>query len=60
MVCLLNASMRFCCVFEQEAAPVVAAAAEAAPVPKAASGLAPESEPDEAKDTEMEETVSHQ
>lgn len=48
-----------CCVFEQEAA-TVAAAAEAAPVPKAASGLAPESEPDEAKDTEMEETVSHQ
>lgn len=43
---------------EQEAA-TVAAAAEAAPVPKAASSVTPESEPDEPKDTEMEETVSH-
>lgn len=45
------------CVCEQEAATV--AAAEAAPVPQAASGAAPDSEPDEPKDTEMEETVSH-
>lgn len=43
---------------KQEAA-TVAAAAEAAPVPEAASGTAPDSEPDEPKDTEMEETVSH-
>lgn len=46
------------CVCEQEVA-TVAAEAEAAPVPEAASGTAPDSEPDEPKDTEMEETVSH-
>lgn len=45
------------CVCEQEAATV--AAAEAAPVPKVTSGTAPDSEPDEPKDTETEETVSH-
>lgn len=42
-------------VCEQEAATV----AEAAPVPKAASGEGPDSEPEEPKVTEMEETVSH-
>lgn len=45
------------CLCEQEAATV--AAAEAAPVPEAASGTLPDSEPDEPKDTEMEDTVSH-
>ena len=44
-------------VCEQDAATV--AAAEAAPVLEAASGTAPDSEPDEPKDTEVEETVSH-
>lgn len=44
----------FGCVSEQEAATV--AAAEAAPEP---SVTAPDSEPEEPKDTEMEETVSH-
>lgn len=44
-------------VCEQETATV--AAAEAAPMPEATSGIAPDSEPDEPKDTEMEETVSH-
>lgn len=48
----------FVCVCEQEAATVVAEA-EAVPVPEAASGTAPDSEPDEPKDTEMEEIVSH-
>lgn len=50
--------MCVCCgarVCEQEAATV----AEAAPVPMAASGQAPDSELDEPKVTEMEETVSH-
>ncbi|XP_034438646.1 AP-3 complex subunit delta-1 isoform X1 [Hippoglossus hippoglossus] len=42
----------------QEAATVAAAAAEAASVPEAVSGTAPDSEPDEPKDTEMEETKS--
>ena len=45
------------CVCEQET--VTVAAAEAAPMPEATSGTAPDSEPDEPKDTEMEETVSH-
>lgn len=45
----------FCGVCEQEAATV----AEAAPAPKAACGQAPDSELDEPKVTEMEETVSH-
>ncbi|TKS74559.1 AP-3 complex subunit delta-1 [Collichthys lucidus] len=40
----------------EEAATV--AAAEAAPVPEAASGTLPDSEPDEPKDTEMEDTKS--
>lgn len=44
-------------VCEQETATV--AAAEAVPMPEATSGTAPDSEPDEPKDTEMEETVSH-
>lgn len=46
------------CVCEQEPA-TVAAAAEAAPVPMETSGTVPDSEPDEPKDTETEETVSH-
>lgn len=45
------------CVCEQEVA--AEAEAEAPPVPEAASGTAPDSEPDEPKDTEMEEIVSH-
>ena len=45
-------------VCEQEAATVVAAA-EATPTPEVASGTVPDSEPDEPKDTETEETVSH-
>lgn len=46
----------FFCVCEQEVATV---AAEAAPAPGAPSVTAPDSEPDEPKDTEMEEPVSH-
>lgn len=44
------------CVWEQEAASV---AAEAASLTNAISSPAPDSEPDEPKDTEAEETVSH-
>ncbi|XP_069378216.1 AP-3 complex subunit delta-1 isoform X11 [Paralichthys olivaceus] len=42
----------------EEAATVAEAAAEAASVPEAVSGTAPDSEPDEPKDAEMEETKS--
>lgn len=45
------------CLHEQESVSV--AAAEAAPVPEAASNTAPDTEPDQPKEIEMEETVSH-
>lgn len=47
------------CVCEQEAASVAVAEAEESSLANAVSGTAPDSGPDEPKDAEAEETVSH-